>query len=82
MGAAWRAGAGEGAVKTSPGRTARWRHDFKNQLGIIVGFSEVLLGELDESDPHFQDVEEIHKAARRALDLLADLELAQGDEDA
>ena len=48
----------------------KWRHDFKNQLGIVVGFSELLLSEMDPADRHRVDVEEIHAAAQRALDLL------------
>lgn len=68
-------------MKISPDRAARWRHDFKNQLGIVVGFSEMLLGEIEAHDRHRQDVEEIHRAATRALALLADLE-TEGDEDA
>jgi len=46
------------------------RHDFKNQLGIILGFSEILLAEAAGSDPRRGDLEEIHKAATTALDLL------------
>lgn len=49
------------------------RHDIKNQLGIILGFSEVLLAEAPASDPRRRDLEEIHTAARAALDLLARL---------
>jgi hypothetical protein len=49
------------------------RHDFKNQLAIILGFSEVLLAEAAASDPRRGDFEEIHKAAVTALDLVARL---------
>jgi len=55
------------------------RHDFKNQLGIIRGFSEILLAEAAASDPRRGDFEEIHKAATAALDLLARLYPAQAD---
>lgn len=47
------------------------RHDFKNHLGIILGFSEILLAEAPAGDPHRGDLEEIRKAATAALDLLA-----------
>ena len=47
------------------------RHDFKNQLGIILGFSEILLADAAASDPRRDDLEEIHKAATVALALLA-----------
>ena len=46
------------------------RHDFKNQLAIILGFSEILLAEA-AGDPRRRDLEEIHRAAVTALDLLA-----------
>jgi signal transduction histidine kinase len=47
------------------------RHDFKNQLAIILGFAEILLAEAATGDPRRRDLEEIHKAAVAALDLLA-----------
>ena len=49
------------------------RHDFKNHLGIILGFSEILLAEAAAGDPRRGDFEEIHKAAKTALNLLARL---------
>ena len=49
------------------------RHDFKNQLGIILGFSHLLLTDAADDDPRRGDFEEIHKAATAALDLLARL---------
>jgi signal transduction histidine kinase len=50
---------------------SRWRHDLKNQLGIVLGFSELLLNELDPASPHRADLTEIHAAAQRALELAA-----------
>ena len=47
------------------------RHDFKNQLAIIRGFAEILLEEAPIGDPRRRDLEEIHRAAVTALDLLA-----------
>lgn len=46
------------------------RHDFKNQLGIILGFSDLLIAESAAGDPRRGDFEEIHKAATAALALL------------
>jgi hypothetical protein len=46
------------------------RHDFKNQLAIILGFSEILLADA-AADPRRRDLEEIHRAAVTALNLLA-----------
>jgi hypothetical protein len=46
------------------------RHDFKNQLAIIRGFSEILIAEAAADDPRRRDLVEIHKAAVTALELL------------
>ena len=51
----------------------RWRHDLKNQLGIILGFSELLLEEIEESHPMRRDLDEIRKAGRRAMELVEEL---------
>ena len=45
-------------------------HDFKNQLGIVLGFSELLISETPDDDPRKADMLEIHKAAIGALALL------------
>lgn len=57
--------------------TTSWRHDMKNQLGIILGFADLLLQELDGSDPHRADLGEIRHAASRAMELLGDLKLPE-----
>ena len=54
--------------------TARWRHDMKNQIGIVLGFSELLLQETNEDHPRRGDLEEIVKAARQAMVLVEELE--------
>jgi hypothetical protein len=43
----------------------------KNQIGIILGFSELMLGEMRPGEARRQDLEEIHAAALRAMELLA-----------
>ena len=55
------------------------RHDFKNQLAIIRGFSEILLGEARAGDPRHRDLEEIYKASVTALALLDRLYPARVD---
>ena len=45
-------------------------HAFKNQLAIIIGFSDLLLSDLPESDPKRNDILEINRAAHAALALL------------
>ena len=51
--------------------TSDWKHELKNQLGIILGFSELLLHELTEGDRSHCDIAEIHTAAERAIALLS-----------
>jgi len=46
------------------------RHDLRNQLAVICGFSEILVAQAPPGDPRRPDLEEIHKAAVIALDLL------------
>lgn len=42
-------------------------HDFNNLLGVIVGFSDLLLERLSAGDPQIKYVEQIKKAADRAV---------------
>jgi signal transduction histidine kinase/FixJ family two-component response regulator len=48
-------------------------HDFNNLLTAISGYSEFLLSDLDQDDPHREDVSEIKKAAGRAATLTSQL---------
>lgn len=50
--------------------SGRFVHDVKNLMTVVLGYSEMLLDELAQDDPHRADVLEIHKAGRRALDLV------------
>jgi hypothetical protein len=56
-------------------------HDMRNMLGIIIGYSGVLLDEMAVEDPKRPDVDEIRKAAEGALALLDNWSAgAPGDE--
>jgi signal transduction histidine kinase len=55
---------------------ANWRHDLKNQLGVIVGYAELIQQGLDQSNPLRSEIEEIMKAAQHALMLVRQLESA------
>lgn len=46
------------------------RHDFKNHLGIILGFVDLLLEDIAADDPKRSDLQQIQRAASAALDLL------------
>lgn len=45
-------------------------HDMKNFLGIVIGYTNLLLEELPQGDARRADVEEIQKAGEGALALL------------
>lgn len=45
-------------------------HDMKNVLGIIIGYSTLLLDEMPADDPRRADVDEIRKAGENAVVLL------------
>jgi two-component system cell cycle sensor histidine kinase/response regulator CckA len=48
-------------------------HDFNNMMMIIMGFSDFLLTNLEQSDPRWSDADEIRKAAERAMHLTRQL---------
>ena len=48
-------------------------HDYNNILSVIMGYSDLLLSELDTSNPIRGDIEEIHRAAGRAAALTRQL---------
>ncbi|MFH2007954.1 MAG: PAS domain S-box protein [bacterium] len=48
-------------------------HDFNNMLSPILGYSELLLQDLEASDPMRVDIQEIQQAAQRARDLTRQL---------
>jgi len=50
--------------------TDRIRHQFKNQLGVILGFSDLLLAEAGGDDHRRGDLEAVRQAAATALELL------------
>jgi hypothetical protein len=45
-------------------------HDMKNMLGIVIGYSNLLIEEMPAGDPKRSDVDEIRKAGESALALL------------
>ncbi|MBW1739924.1 MAG: response regulator [Deltaproteobacteria bacterium] len=48
-------------------------HDFNNILGIILGNTELVLDDIPESNPAWDDLEEVRKACLRAKDLVGQL---------
>jgi PAS domain S-box-containing protein len=48
-------------------------HDFNNLLTVILGYSELMLGQLDEKSSLLKDVDEIKRAGERASSLTRQL---------
>jgi len=44
-------------------------HELSNQLGIVISYAELLLGELDAADPNRRDLDAIDRASRRLRQL-------------
>jgi hypothetical protein len=42
-------------------------HAIKNHIAVIVGFSELLLAQIEEGDGRHGDVQEIHRAASELM---------------
>ncbi len=57
----------------------RWLHDVKNQLSIILGFSEIMLQETESGDLRRPDLQEINTAAGRALEAIARAPRPEGE---
>src|SRR5205814_1390448 len=70
-----------GTAMTPPMTNEEARHSFKNQLTIIRGFAEILLGETVEGDRRRRDLEDIHEAAVSALALLDRMSPPAGGEE-
>ncbi|MDW7773625.1 MAG: GAF domain-containing protein [Desulfobulbaceae bacterium] len=48
-------------------------HDFNNMLTLILGHTELAFGQVDPSQPLYNDLKEIHSAARRSANLTRQL---------
>jgi two-component system, cell cycle sensor histidine kinase and response regulator CckA len=44
-------------------------HDFNNMLGVIIGYSDLAMTQIDQNLPVFSNLKEIRKAAQRSADL-------------
>ncbi len=48
-------------------------HDFNNMLSVIMGYTELAMGKTAQEDDLWEDLEEIHTAARRSADITRQL---------
>ena len=57
---------------TARQRTAdpKVKHDIKNQLGIVLGFTELLLADMPDDDPRKADLMEIRAATMMTMELI------------
>lgn len=53
--------------------TASMAHEFNNPLGIVLGFTQDLLGEMDPSDPNYKFLQIIDEEAKRCEKIVQDL---------
>ena len=54
-------------------------HDMKNLVGIVIGYSHLLLDEMPADDPKRADLDEIRKAGEGALERLNDWDAQRSD---
>ena len=59
----------------------RFVHDMKNMLGIVIGYSNLLLDDMPADDPKRADVDEIRKAGENAVALLETWSAASPDDE-
>ena len=45
-------------------------HDMKNYLGIVIGYTHLLIDTMPAGDPRRADLDEIRKAGESALELV------------
>ncbi len=48
-------------------------HDFNNMLGVIIGYTDMMMEEFDPKQPIYASLEIIHKAATHSADLTSQL---------
>lgn len=48
-------------------------HDFNNMLSVIIGYAELTLSQLNKTEPIFNSIKEILKAADRSADIVRQL---------
>lgn len=52
------------------GRDEEFEHTLRNQIAIVIGYCELLLGTLEANNPAREDIAEMEKAARTAMTML------------
>jgi hypothetical protein len=52
----------------------------RNCLGIVLGFADLLLEEMDGSDVRRDDIQQVCAAARRAMRLMAEIDPVRSEQ--
>ena len=48
-------------------------HLLKNHLAVIVGFCDLLIADIPDGDPRKADLQDVHKAAREAMEVMPEV---------
>jgi hypothetical protein len=59
--------------RNTPALESALIHQFKNHLGVMMTYCDILVTELSDEDPRRADLLEIQKAGQAAMALLPDL---------
>ena len=59
------------------GDDRKFVHDMKNLMGIVIGYSSLLLEEMAPDDPKRPDLDEIRQAGESAVALLNERDAGQ-----
>ena len=59
------------------GDDRKFVHDMKNLMGIVIGYSNLLLHEMTPDDPKRPDLDEIRRAGESAVALLQEWDAGQ-----
>jgi signal transduction histidine kinase len=59
------------SINGPDGSLGRMAHDLNNLMGVVLGFTEMILRDLDPDDPHRDELLEIKKAGEGAVALAA-----------
>lgn len=47
-------------------------HEMGNHLGVVLGFTELVIETMPKDDPRYEDLMEVRNSAKAAVALLAD----------
>jgi hypothetical protein len=60
-------------ARDQPSGDSHWLHHVRNHLSVILGYCDLLLGDIPDGDRKHADVLEMREAAQAAIALLEDV---------